>query len=198
MDMHGSKIVGDLIYMKQHPKLRLNYKDAEMLDDYFRLLRQRMSRPCQTSMQKDIVRSLWGAMLMEILCILRRETVKDTEHEQPVGTSRGIHRKRLADKFVQLVEQSDGHIRRVDDYAKQLNVTAKYLSGVIKETMNRRPIELIRLFTLKAIERRLRFSDMTMQEIAYDLNFVNASHFGRYVKESLGMSPLEYQKKYQQ
>jgi AraC-like DNA-binding protein len=57
---------------------------------------------------------------------------------------------------------------------------------------------LIRLFTLKAIERRLRFSDMTMQEIAYDLNFVNASHFGRYVKENLGMSPLEYRKKDQQ
>ena len=198
MDMHGSKIVGDLIYLKQHPQVRLNNKDAEMLNDYFRLLRQRMSRPCLTSLQKDIARSLWGAMLMEILCILRSETVKDTEQEQPVGTSRGIHRKRLADKFVHLVEQSDGHIRRVDDYAKQLNVTAKYLSGVIKDTMNRRPIDLIRLFTLKAIERRLRFSDMTMQEIAYDLNFVNASHFGRYVKESLGMSPLEYRKKYQQ
>jgi AraC-like DNA-binding protein len=63
--------------------------------------------------------------------------------------------------------------------------------------MNRRPSDMIQLFTMKAIERRLRFSDMTMQEIANDLNFPNASFFGRYFREHSGMTPLEYRTKYQ-
>ena len=197
IDMHGSRSLGDLVYLKQHPKVKLTDQDAGMLNDYFQLLCQRMRNPSPI-LHKDIVRSLWGTMLLEILCIVRRETVRDMERESQEGMSPDIHRKRLADNFMQLVEQSDGRIRKVDDFARQLNVTPKYLSVLLKETMNRRPSDVIQLFTLKAIERRLRFSDMTMQEIANDLNFANASFFGKYVKEHLGMSPLEYRKKYQQ
>ena len=197
IDMHGSRSLGDLVYLKQHPKVKLTDQDAGMLNDYFQLLCQRMRNPSPI-LHKDIVRSLWGTMLLEILCIVRRETIQDMERESQEGMSPDIHRKRLADNFMQLVEQSDGRIRKVDDFARQLNVTPKYLSVLLKETMNRRPSDVIQLFTLKAIERRLRFSDMTMQEIANDLNFANASFFGKYVKEHLGMSPLEYRKKYQQ
>ena len=63
--------------------------------------------------------------------------------------------------------------------------------------MNRRPSDMVQLFTMKAIERRLRFTDMTMQEIANDLNFPNASFFGKYFKEYSGMTPLDYRIKYQ-
>ncbi len=196
IDMHGSKSLGDIVYLKQHPKVRLTDEEAAMLDEYFRLLCRRMRNP-SPMLHKDIVRSLWG-MLLEILCIIRRETLQNAEGEMQAGMSPDMHRKRLAERFMQLVEQSDGRVRKVDDFARQLNVTPKYLSVLLNETMNRRPSDVIQLFTLKAIERRLRFSDMTMQEIANDLNFANASFFGKYVKEHLGMSPLEYRKKYQQ
>ena len=55
---------------------------------------------------------------------------------------------------------------------------------------------MIEHFTMGAIERRLRFTDMTMQEIANDLKFPNASFFGKYFKERIGMTPLEYRNKY--
>ena len=137
----------------------------------------------------EIVRSLVSTMILEMLCMMRRQ--------EPENARTGnFYRQRLADKFMRLVEESDGRIRRVDDFANQLNITPKYLSTLLKETMSRRPSEMIKLFTLKAIEHRLRFTDMTMQEIANDLNFPNASFFGKYVKEHLGMTPLEYRNKY--
>ena len=101
------------------------------------------------------------------------------------------------DKFMTILEQSDGRIRKVDDFATMLNVTPKYLSSVMKEVMNRRPCVLIHLFTMKAIEQRLRFTDMTMQEIARDLNFPNASFFSKYFKEHAHMTPKEYMLKHQ-
>jgi AraC-like DNA-binding protein len=66
----------------------------------------------------------------------------------------------------------------------------------IQDLIPRRPSTYIRLYTLKAIEHRLRFTDMTMPEIANDLNFPNPSFFGKYCKEHLGMTPLEYRMKY--
>ncbi len=189
INKYGEISLSDLPYLKQHPKVHLSDDDVSLLDDYFQLLCRRM-RDQSPMLYSDIVRSLVSTMMLEMLCMMRRQ-----EAENTVATS--LHRQRLANEFMRLVEQSDGRIRRVDDYASQLNVTPKYLSTLLKETMSRRPSEMIKLFTLKAIERRLRFTDMTMQEIANDLNFPNASFFGKYVKEHLGMTPLEYRKKFQ-
>lgn len=191
--------LADLLHLKPHPVVHLTADDAALIDNYFRLLCRRM-KDSSTILQPDIVRSLVGTMLLEMLAIMRRPTGQfaDGESHAPLQetTVPGFHRRRLVDKFIHLVEQSDGRIRKVDAFASQLNITPKYLSTVLKDVMNRRPSVYIQMFTMKAIERRLRFTDMTMQEIANDLNFPNSSFFGKYFKEHSGMTPLEYRLKY--
>ena len=196
INMYGEVSLADLAYLKQHPKVHLSDEDVALLDDYFGLLCRRM-RDHKPLLYSEIVRSLVSTMMLEMLCMMRRDKAQREQMAVQDDSTPGFHRRRLADRFMRLVEQSDGRIRKVDDFASQLNITPKYLSTLLKETMSRRPSEMIKLFTLKAIERRLRFSDMTMQEIADDLNFPNASFFGKYVKEHLGMTPMEYRKKYQ-
>jgi AraC-like DNA-binding protein len=196
IDMHGNKSVADLIYLKQHPKFSLTDPDAALLDDYFRLLCHRM-RDRSSLLYQDIVRSLFSTLLLEILAIMRRGKEQAMEADVSDDMAPGFHRRRLADKFMRLVEHSEGRIRKVDEFANQLNVTPKYLSTLLKETMNRRPSEIIHFYTLKAIKHRLRFTDMTMQEVANDLRFPNASFFGKYFKEHTGMTPLEFRMKYQ-
>lgn len=38
----------------------------------------------------------------------------------------------------------------------------------------------------------LRYSTMSIQEVAYTLNFSSQSFFGKYFKHLTGMSPSEY------
>ena len=187
---YGEVSLSDLPYLKRHPIMHLTEDDVKLLDNYFQLLCRRMRDPSPV-LYSNIVRSLVSTMMLEILSMMRRQ-----EPENTVTT--GVHRQRLANEFMRLVEQSDGRIRKVDDFANQLNITPKYLSTLLKETMNRRPSEMIHFYTLKAIEHRLRYTDMTMQEIANDLNFANASFFGKYFKEHAGMTPLDFRKKYHQ
>ncbi len=188
INKYGEVSLSDLPYLKRHPIMHLTEDDVKLLDDYFQLLCRRMRDPSPV-LYSNIVRSLVSTMMLEIM--MRRQ-----EPENTVTT--GVHRQRLANEFMRLVEQSDGRIRKVDDFANQLNITPKYLSTLLKETMNRRPSEMIHFYTLKAIEHRLRYTDMTMQEIANDLNFANASFFGKYFKEHAGMTPLDFRKKYHQ
>lgn len=195
IDMHGNKSLTDLIYLKQHPKVSLTNDDATILDTYFELLCRRM-HDRSTALYGDIVRSLFSTLLLEILALMRRGKEEVIPSADADGTEPGFYKRRLADKFLKLVEQSDGRIRKVDEFANQLNVTPKYLSTLLKETMNRRPSEMIHFYTMKAIKQRLRFTDLTMQEIANALNFPNASFFGKYFKEHAGMTPLEFRKKY--
>ena len=196
INMYAEVSLADLAYLKQHPTVHLTDDDVQLLDDYFLLLCRRM-RDRSPLLYPDIVRSLVSTMRLEMLCMMRRDKIQKTVSTDQENTTPGVHKRLLADKFMQLVEQSDGRIRRVDDFARQLNVTPKYLSTILKETINRRPSMMIEHFTMGAIERRLRFTDMTMQEIANDLNFPNASFFGKYFKERMGITPLEYRKKYQ-
>ena len=190
INKYGEVSLSDLPYLKRHPIMHLTDDDVKLLDDYFQLLCRRMRDPSPV-LYSNIVRSLVSTMMLEILSMMRRQ-----EPENTVTT--GVYRQRLANEFMRLVEQSDGRIRKVDDFANQLNITPKYLSTLLKETMNRRPSEMIHFYTLKAIEHRLRYTDMTMQEIANDLNFANASFFGKYFKEHAGMTPLDFRKKYHQ
>ena len=195
IDIYKQISVADMSNLKLNPVVHLNGDDLKLCDTYFQLLRDRMKFSTSV-LTPNIVRSLLGTMLLEMLSIMRRNSEQVAEEVQHEDINSSLHKKRIVDDFMRLVEESDGRIRRVDDFASQLNVTPKYLSTILKEVMNRRPSTYIQLYTLKAIERRLRFTDMTMQEIANDLNFPNPSFFGKYCKEHLGMTPLEYRMKY--
>ena len=187
--------LADMSLLKLHPVVHLTDDDIKLCDTYFHLLCNRIKSPASTFIPY-IVRSLLGTMMLELLSIMRRSSEQTVEQvRQEVGNP-SLHKKRIIDNFMRLVEESDGRIRRVDEFASQLNITPKYLSTILKEVMNRRPSAYILLYTMKAIERRLRFTDMTMQEIANDLKFPNASFFGKYFKERTGMTPLEYRNKF--
>ena len=196
IDIYKQISVADMSNLKLNPVVHLNGDDIKLCDTYFQLLRDRMKFSTSV-LTPDIVRMLFGTILLEILSIMRRNSEQVAEEVQHEDINSSLHKKRIVDDFMRLVEESDGRIRRVDEFASQLNVTPKYLSTILKEVMNRRPSTYIQLYTLKAIERRLRFTDMTMQEIANDLNFPNPSFFGKFCKEHLGMTPLEYRMKYQ-
>lgn len=195
IDIYKQISVADMSNLKLYPVVHLKGDDIKLCDTYFQLLRDRMKFSTSV-LTPDIVRMLFGTIVLEILSIMRRNSEQVAEEVQHEDINSSLHKKRIVDGFMRLVEESDGRIRRVDEFASQLNVTPKYLSTILKEVMNRRPSTYIQLYTLKAIERRLRFTEMTMQEIAIDLNFPNPSFFGKYCKEHLGMTPLEYRMKY--
>ena len=195
MNMYVKNSLADLLPLKHNPKVTLSDVDAALFETYFKQLSYHIRNSSQL-LYPEITHSIVGAFLLEVLSVLRRgnNMLKDNH----LINNSGLHGRKLADRFVQLVEQSDGRIRRVDEFAQMLNVTPKYLSKLLMDTMHRKPSVIVAFFTLQAIENRLRYTDMTMQQIADDLHFANASFFGKYFKEHSGMTPMEYRIKYHQ
>ena len=195
MNMYVKNSLADLLPLKHNPKVTLSDVDAALFETYFKQLSYHIRNSSQL-LYPEITHSIVGAFLLEVLSVLRRgnNMLKDNN----IINNSGLHGRKLADRFVQLVEQSDGRIRRVDEFAQMLNVTPKYLSKLLMDTMHRKPSVIVAFFTLQAIENRLRYTDMTMQQIADDLHFANASFFGKYFKEHSGMTPMEYRIKYHQ
>ena len=95
-------------------------------------------------------------------------------------------------QFLQLVELNFRHERRVSWYAKQLCISPKYLSEIIKQVSRRTPNDWIDNFVTLEIRVLLRNSTKSIKEIAQELNFPNQSFFGKFFKEHVGLSPSQY------
>ena len=90
------------------------------------------------------------------------------------------------------MNEDDGTHRSVAYYADQLCYSAKHLSTVIKKISGRGPLTIINEHAIECIKYELKHSDKSIKEIAIHFDFVNPSFFGKYVKQRLGMSPLQY------
>ena len=94
--------------------------------------------------------------------------------------------------LVKLIEENFMRERTVAFYADQLCLTPKYLSVIVKSVCGKTVQQLI----FKAIIRRsiylMKNTDKTIQQIACELSFPNASSFGTFFKKHTGLSPKNY------
>ncbi|MCR5002948.1 MAG: hypothetical protein K5984_01120, partial [Bacteroidales bacterium] len=116
INMLSKKSLYDIVSLIRYPKVTLSKDEKSLLDDYYKLLCHRM-RDDAKMMQDDIVQTIFSALALEILCIVRRgyEKIIQAQNEGDgntlcINTLRG---KQLADRYIKLVEDSDGRIRRV-------------------------------------------------------------------------------------
>jgi len=102
INMYGEVSLADLAYLKQHPKVHLSDEDVALLDDYFGLLCRRM-RDHKPLLYSEIVRSLVSTMMLEMLCMMRRDKAQREQMAVQDDSTPGFHRRRLADRFIRLV-----------------------------------------------------------------------------------------------
>ena len=69
---------------------------------------------------------------------------------------------------------------------------ANRLSTTVRQVTGRNVLDIIAHVVIVDVKAKLKSTNMTIQEIAYSLNFPSASFFGKYFKRHMGMSPLEY------
>ena len=98
-------------------------------------------------------------------------------------------------QFTELLGEHYKHERSVGFYARQLCITPKYLTTLIKRISGKSVSEWIDNYVILEAKTLLKYSNMSVQEIAYYLNFPNQSFFGSYFKRNTGMSPSQYKAK---
>lgn len=100
--------------------------------------------------------------------------------------------RNITGDFFILVEKRFKEDRKVDNYAKELGITAKHLAYVIKKTTGKHPSEWLESYALLESKKLLRNTDESIQNIAFDLNFATPSHFSKFFKDRTNMTPKEF------
>ncbi len=100
----------------------------------------------------------------------------------------------LLKSFRKLIETHYKTLKLPKDYAALLYITPNHLNAVCKDLLGQQSGELIRNRVILEVKRLLTNPQLTITEIASDLNFSDNSYFTKFFKKTEGVTPEEFKK----
>lgn len=96
--------------------------------------------------------------------------------------------------FRKLVEQHYTTLHLPKEYAALLYITPNHLNALCKDLLGKPAGEVIRDRVLLEAKRLLVNAELTISEIAWQLNFADNSYFTKFFKKQTGMTPEAFRK----
>ena len=171
----------------ENPTLALTPEESRSMRGMIAQI-ERETRGPETHFSFDIVSGLIAATIYKVGDIMYHYLA-----EHPEGQNNSHNRaEEYFKQFTHLLGEHFREERSVGFYARQLCITPKYLTTLIKRISGQSVSEWIDNYVILEAKILLKYSTMSIQEIAYYLNFPNQSFFGSYFKRNTGMSPSQY------
>ena len=128
------------------------------------------------------------------LYLLLLEAKRSYERQQlhvPTNTTDTTY---LVSHFQKLVSRHFLLKRKVTDYASLLAVSANHLNRTVKEVTGKTASGSIADMLVQEAKAVLKYTEASVSEIAYQLNFSEPAAFNRFFKKMTGETPLLYRK----
>ncbi|MGL5912661.1 MAG: AraC family transcriptional regulator [Bacteroidales bacterium] len=154
----------------------------EVLNSLFSLLQQEFNAT-HDGFQADLIHSLLNAFLIE--------TARQSLNESNISKGKDYA---IALQFSKLVEEHYHTLRKVNDYLDIMRITAKPLSKALQSTIGKTPKQYLDERILLEAKRLLVYSNESIKEVSFLLNFDEATNFSKFFREQTGLSPAEFKK----
>lgn len=172
------------------PCMELTHAESQSLRSFISMVEQEL-KGSETDFSSEIIGGLIAATIYKVGDILTHYLTEHPEVDSPIHNRAEEYFR----QFTELLGEHYKHERSVGFYARQLCITPKYLTTLIKHISGKSVSEWIDNYVILEAKTLLKYSNMSVQEIAYYLNFPNQSFFGSYFKRNAGMSPSQYKAK---
>ncbi len=180
------RLLNEALALKRACGIELTEEQEILMGNYFALMAKVVKT--ENPFKDNILNSLVSSMISFVAGVWSEKLEKLNETE-----SQSTTRSRMVfEQFIRLVGEHHTKYRNVGFYADRLCLTPKYLSKLIKTSSGRSAPEWIDAFVILESKNLLKYSDISIKEIVYRLNFPNQSVFYKFFKSRTGMTPSEY------
>lgn len=100
---------------------------------------------------------------------------------------------RLAQEFI---EKNVGEKISVEELAVQFAIGRRHFERRFKKATNNTPIEYMQRVKIEAAKKNLEKGRKTVNEVMYDVGYMDSKAFRTVFKKITGLSPVEYRNKY--
>lgn len=169
-------------YMQQ-PVIHLQPSEMEECLTIYQMMRNKFESPSFLFKKEAL-----AGYLQVLICNASQYILRNDKEKKQVQT----RYQHLFYSFLEKVQLHYHDSRQVSYYADLLCITPKYLSQIIYQTSGRHAGEWIKDYVILEAKALLLTDQYTVQQISDQLNFPNASFFGKYFKSAVGCSPHKY------
>lgn len=166
---------------RQLPSLSLSDQEQNKLKMLFEVIKDELS-------SRDGLQLSMLQLLLKRLLILCTRIYKDQQSFEPISKTE----LDLVREYNFLVEKHFRIHHQVSAYAEMLHKSPKTLSNLFAATTSPSPLQIIHNRIMLEARRLLRYTDKSVQEIAFDLGFEDLQTFSRFFKRNEGISPSGY------
>lgn len=174
-----------LLYVEANPCVQLTESQCDMFLQYGQLVLMKAG-DANNLFYREISTNLMMALFFEVFNIYSRNLV----NRSTVKTAGDY----VFERFLQLVVKHYIHERSIKYYAGLMGLSPKYLSQICYRVSGRHAGVWIDRFVVAKAKSLLLDTNLTIQQIANELNFPNQSFFGKYFKKHVGQSPSNFRK----
>jgi AraC-like DNA-binding protein len=166
---------------QDNPPLQLeNESDIRFLEDLFRKGIAEISQSEGYSIE----------MLRSILDLIL--TTCAARYQAPESLKNKGKGQILVKRFFHFLEENHHKNLSLNEYARMIGVTANHLTQTIKQLTGKTSSEIIKDKQLLEIKRLLVHTNLSVSEIAAQLNFDDQSYFTKFFKRETGYTPMQF------
>lgn len=131
-------------------------------------------------------------LLLLLIIKIFRMTI-ETEKEYVASTRELAYYK----DFVKMIKHGVPTNKSIDDFTKKLGISKTHLNRVCQTIAGESTKQVISKYLINESMVLMAHTDMTISEIAYQLEFKDVSYFCRFYKKQTGVSPAKFREKNQ-
>ncbi|MBQ6649211.1 MAG: AraC family transcriptional regulator [Muribaculaceae bacterium] len=180
-------IWNDVMYIKHNHVITMKSDDMEVFSQFYDLLNAAIGRSENNPFRNEIIHSILSAAIFAVCGELNLTLPENKENTLQPNTH--------FQHFLELLHNSDVKYQTVEHYANELCISPKHLTSICKKISGKTASEWIREQVLEEIRYYLDNTDLSIKQVCDRVGFTNTSFFGRFVKEHLGMTPMQYRKR---
>jgi len=181
------KVFQDSVRLLDNPCITLDDFQTSLANDYFNLARKVLGAPF--SNKREIIGSLLTSLTYLSTDVWARQV---DEARKNTAAQHNPRLNQIFERFIALVNEYHCSERGMAFYADKLCLTPKYLSKLIKQASGRSAPDWIDEFVVLEAKNLLKYSNMAIKEIVFQLHFPNQSVFYKFFKTHTGLTPTEY------
>ena len=190
----NEKVLRDIFFANDNPVIHLTEEQMRLFRTYKILIAQKMEDDASRYSEQSMS-GLHKAILYDILAIIDKRKHESAEATNTHGEESPSVKSDTVKRFLMLLAEDDSHHHTVEYFASQLCITPKYLSVICRQETGKPPSVWIRERLIEKIRYYLLNTSLSAKEIAHRVDIPNSSFFGKFVKQHLGCTPIEYRNK---
>jgi AraC-like DNA-binding protein len=104
-----------------------------------------------------------------------------------------MHEDHILGQFLSHLTRNIKTTKKVAEYCALIGCSPDRLNTACRSALGKTPLELIHEELILEIRRLLVLSQLSLKEIAFELNFDSPANFSNFIKAQTGMTPSELQ-----